>query len=317
MIAKAPAKIVLHHLIVILPFAREVFFLEFYDPPAAVTLIQNRRTIPARQGQDLVLAQGALLDVTRRSSIARPRRLSTISFKYVRALKRLSTSASRSTASSAAAKSSGSTPPATLFRDGIVDLVRQIWTREGRGDRIADNCRPRADVLVVRIQNTTGRRATASGYLARGGVRQMCAQRTCRFLLGSPTPKRATGTRFEQFVVSTSAPRRRITTAPGGCDLSEQGTASVTERGSAHSRWRRAIRHEGLPFSASTWGHEWSAGRVPKRRGRAAGGRFSRTLIRWVPVGRCRHVDFDRDVGRARDRHLALVTFQQGRKTRC
>jgi hypothetical protein len=29
MIAKAPAKIVLHHLIVILPFAREVFFLEF------------------------------------------------------------------------------------------------------------------------------------------------------------------------------------------------------------------------------------------------------------------------------------------------
>ena len=43
MIAKAPAKIVLHHLIVILPFAREVFFLEFHDPPAAVTLIQNRK----------------------------------------------------------------------------------------------------------------------------------------------------------------------------------------------------------------------------------------------------------------------------------
>jgi hypothetical protein len=47
MIAKAPAKIVLHHLIVILPFAREVFFLEFYDPPAAVTLFKNRKPRPA------------------------------------------------------------------------------------------------------------------------------------------------------------------------------------------------------------------------------------------------------------------------------
>jgi hypothetical protein len=31
---------------------------------------------------------------------------------------------------SAAARSSGSTPPATRFRDGMVDVVRQVWKRE-------------------------------------------------------------------------------------------------------------------------------------------------------------------------------------------
>ena len=52
--------------------------------------------------------------------------------------------------------------------------------------------------------------------------RHLCAKRTCRFLLGSWTPKRATGTRFEQVMVATSAAWRPAASARGGCDLSAQ-----------------------------------------------------------------------------------------------
>jgi hypothetical protein len=46
------------------------------------------------------------------------------------------------------------------------------------------------------VNGTAGRWSTASGYLARGGVRLLCAQRTCRFLLRSCRPKRATAASF-------------------------------------------------------------------------------------------------------------------------
>ena len=49
---------------------------------------------------------------------------------------------------------------------------------------------------VRRVDGTTARPLPASGYVARGGVRHLCAQRICRFFLGSPTPKRATATSF-------------------------------------------------------------------------------------------------------------------------
>lgn len=80
----------------------------------------------------------------------------------------------------------------------------------------------------------------------------------------SSTPKRATGTRFEQVVVATSSVGRNAAIAPGGCDLCAQGPVSVgglglaprspsmclagAQPGCASCAHRRCARLQGKPL---------------------------------------------------------------------
>lgn len=65
-----------------------------------------------------------------------------------------------------------------------------------------------------RVFGTTRRSWAGSGNPARGGVRHLRAQRIRRFLLGSWTTMRETGTRSEQESVATSAAWRAAASAP-------------------------------------------------------------------------------------------------------